>query len=216
MPTTTSTILFTDAVESTSLRTELGETAADALFRDHERRLHGIVTDHHGTVVKTAGDGIMAAFDASTDAVLAAIAVQQHVAGGSPVLQVRIGLGVGDVSWEDGDCYGLPVVVAARLQSAAAPGQIVASALVHQLAGDRSGAQFRALDPLPVRGLAEPIEAYEVDWKPIERTSPAEPFAVALPSALAVASSAPFVGRRGEWATLLGRVWQGFVLDRLA
>ena len=203
MPTTTSTILFTDAVESTSLRTELGETAADALFRDHERRLHRIVTDHHGTVVKTAGDGIMAAFDASTDAVLAAIAVQQHVAGGSPVLQVRIGLGVGDVSWEDGDCYGLPVVVAARLQSAAAPGQIVASALVHQLAGDRSGAQFRALDPLPVRGLAEPIEAYEVDWKPIERTSPAEPFAVALPSALAVASSAPFVGRSGEWATLL-------------
>ena len=128
MPTTPSTILFTDAVESTSLRTELGETAADALFRDHERRLHGIVTDHHGTVVKTAGDGIMAAFDASTDAVLAAIAVQQHVAGGSPVLQVRNGLGVGDVSWEDGDCYGLPVVVAARLQSAAAPGQIVASA----------------------------------------------------------------------------------------
>ena len=63
MPTTTSTILFTDAVESTSLRTELGETAADELFRDHERRLQGIVTDHRGTVVKTAGDGIMAAFD---------------------------------------------------------------------------------------------------------------------------------------------------------
>ena len=80
MPTTTSTILFTDAVESTSLRTELGETAADELFRDHERRLQEIVTDHRGTVVKTAGDGIMAAFEASTDAVLAAIAVQQCVA----------------------------------------------------------------------------------------------------------------------------------------
>ncbi len=84
MPTSTSTILFTDAVESTSLRTELGETAADELFRDHEHRLQEIVTGHRGTFVKAAGDGIMAAFDSSTDAVLAAIAVQQCVAAGVP------------------------------------------------------------------------------------------------------------------------------------
>ncbi len=68
---------------------------------------------------------------------------------------------------------------------------------------DRSGARFRALDPLPLKGLAEPIEAYEVEWSPIELTSPDGPFAVALPSALAVESSAPFVGRSGEWETLL-------------
>jgi len=88
MPTTTSTILFTDAVGSTELRADLGEAAADTLFRGHERALQDVVNSHGGKVVKTAGDGVMAAFDSSTDAVQAVVAGGRNAAtlsSGSPV-----------------------------------------------------------------------------------------------------------------------------------
>ena len=202
MPTTTSTILFTDAVESTVLRTELGETAADRLFREHEHALHGVVTSHRGSVVKTAGDGIMASFESATDAVQAAVAVQQCVTRDFPALRVRVGLGVGDVSWEDGDCFGLPVVLAARLQSEAEPGQILVSSLVRMLAGDRAGVQFRSIDRLSLKGLPEPVDAFEVEWTPVSEEAGADAFQVPLPSALAVATPLPFVGRDREWSVV--------------
>ena len=51
----------------------------------------------------------------------------------------RIGIAAGDVTWEDDDCSGLPVVVAARLQDEAGDGEILVSHVVRLLAGDRLG-----------------------------------------------------------------------------
>ena len=121
--TATATIVFTDVVGSTQVRSHLGEIEADRLFREHERTLTEVVTTHQGRVVKAAGDGIMATFDAASDAVAAAVSMQRRVSqpalhhGGGADLQLRIGIAAGDVSWEDGDCFGLPVVIAARLEA---------------------------------------------------------------------------------------------------
>ena len=88
--------------------------------------------------MKGAGDGILAAFDSASDGVAAAVAMQQVVHGiglrRRLDLVIRVGISVGDVSWEDGDCFGLPVVEAARLEAAAAPGQVLCVALVQMLA----------------------------------------------------------------------------------
>ena len=60
------------------------------------------------------GDGILAAFDSASDGVAAAVAMQQAVyelgRRSRLRLAIRVGLSAGDVSWDDGDCFGLPVV----------------------------------------------------------------------------------------------------------
>lgn len=59
----TATVLFTDLVGSTELRSRLGERDADELRRSHDRLLIAAVTAHGGQVVKGVGDGIMATVD---------------------------------------------------------------------------------------------------------------------------------------------------------
>jgi len=200
MATSTATILFTDVEGSTELRAGLGEAVADRVFLDHERRLTATVERHRGRVLKTAGDGIMAAFESASDAVAAAVDMQRAVSRSADDILMRVGIASGDVSWEDGDCFGLPVVTAARLEAVAAGGQIVVSHIVRWLAGDRSGATFEALGPVTLKGLPEPIEAFAVAWDPgpVDDTTEALP----LPSALAAPSHFAFVGRQAEWRVL--------------
>jgi DNA-binding CsgD family transcriptional regulator/tetratricopeptide (TPR) repeat protein len=207
MSTSTTSIVFTDIVGSTALRARIGEEVADRLFRDHERSLGQVVAAGSGRVVKTGGDGLMAAFDSATDAVLAAVAIQQRIAQSFPELSIRVGIATGDVSWEDDDCFGMPVVTAARLQAKANGGQIIASALVCLLAGERSGATFRALGSFELSGLNAPVEAFEIDWSPIAEALPNDGFAPRLPGALAVEPAFGFVGRETEWSELAA-AWQ--------
>jgi DNA-binding CsgD family transcriptional regulator/tetratricopeptide (TPR) repeat protein len=150
----------------------------------------------------------MATFDAASDAVTAAVAVQRMVSGtrragaDAADLQVRIGVAAGDVSWEDGDCFGLPVVVAARLEDEAEGGQILVSHVVRWLAGDRAGASFVHLGHRELRGIDEALEVFEVAWEPVAEPPAEEETSVDLPSALAMPSTIQFVGRSQEWAEL--------------
>ena len=96
----------------------------------------------------------MATFGAASDAVGAAVALQGAVAVASPDLAVRVGIASGDVAWEDGDCFGLPVVTAARLQAEAEGGQILVSDIVRLLAGDRAGDRFEPAGSLALERTA--------------------------------------------------------------
>lgn len=198
--TATATILFSDMVDSAAHRSRLGELAADHLFRAHEQLLADTVTAHRGRVVKTAGDGVMAAFDAASDAIAAAAALQQRVTASTPDLRIRIGVAAGDVSWEDGDCFGLPVVTAARLESAAEAGQILATAVVRLMASDRAGDRYVPLGAVELKGLPAPVDIYEVSWElpSVHTASPQW----RLPAALAAQPGIDFVGRSHELASL--------------
>ena len=152
----TLTIVFTDLAESTALRARLGERSADVVRREHDHALAEVVARHHGRVVKATGDGILAAFDSASDAVAASAAMQQAIywLGRSRGLElaIRVGLSAGDVSWEDGDCFGLPVIEAARLEEAADPGQILCAEIVRVLARGRADVEFRAVGGAVVEG----------------------------------------------------------------
>ena len=92
-------------------------------------------------MVKSTGDGLMAVFDATSDAISAAVAAHQatelHNRHASDLehLVLRIGVSAGDVHFVAHDCHGTPVVEAARLESAADPGTIFVSGLARALAG---------------------------------------------------------------------------------
>jgi class 3 adenylate cyclase/SAM-dependent methyltransferase len=168
---TTATILFTDLVGSTALSARLGATRAGQMIQDHFALVGRTVEDHSGDVVKTLGDGVMACFGGVTDAVECAIALQQGVdvtSRGQPDgLALRVGISVGEVTVEDNDYFGSPVVEAARLCAAARARQVLASGLIRQLAGSRCAHAFRTLGPLDLKGLPEPVAVDEVAWAPL-------------------------------------------------
>ena len=71
------TFMFTDLRSSTALYQERGDAPAFALVRDHFEVLHGQVADHHGAVVKTIGDSVMAVFCEPADAVAAGLDIHK-------------------------------------------------------------------------------------------------------------------------------------------
>jgi len=153
--------------------------------------------------VKNLGDGIMATFVGASDAVGAAVAIQQaivrHNRSGAVGLEVRIGISAGDVVFEGNDCFGTPVIEAARLCGAAAGGQILASEMVRWLA--RSGEEtFTPIGSLELKGLPEPVPAVQVDWEPLPES------AVPLPAFLTDMGRI-FVGRDDELERL-GQFWK--------
>ncbi len=192
----TVTIVFTDLVQSTSLRQTLGDDRADEIRREHDRIVRQVTAEHGGTEVKALGDGFMLAFGAAAEGVGAAVAMQQAVDRFSrreptPVL-IRVGVSSGDVVWEDGDCFGTPVIEASRLCDTAAGKQILVSDVVRLLAGSRGGHRFNTIGPLELKGLTEPIGTSEVAWEPVVEA------AMPLPSALTTTVQGRFVGRTAE------------------
>ncbi len=166
----TATVLFTDVVGSTESRGRLGEEAAEQLRRRHDRLLTEAVEANNGRVVKGLGDGIMATFGGAVNAVAAAVAIQQGIdrlnrTGKAPVsLGVRVGLSAGDVTFEDEDVHGMPVIEAARLCAVAGGGEIVVSEVVRLLAGltEDNVAHRGALE---LKGLQNPVSACEIRWE---------------------------------------------------
>jgi class 3 adenylate cyclase len=192
-------VLFTDTVASTALRTEFGEEAGDDLRRAHDRLVDEATTAHGGSVVKGLGDGAMAVFGGASEAVEAAVAVQQGAERlrrqeGTPApLQLRIGVSVGEVAWENGDCFGTPVIEASRLCASAAEGQILGSDLVRVLTVGRLGSLFTPVGALNLKGLARPLDTVEVFWR-----RQAEETIAPLPKALEGGGRLPLAGRVPE------------------
>jgi len=206
----TAIVLFTDLVGSTELRSRLGEDAADRLREQHDALVTGAIEANRGTVVKNLGDGIMATFAGAADAVDAAVAIQQaidrHNRSSPTPIEVRIGISAGDVVFEKDDCFGTPVIEAARLCAAARGGQILASEIVRWMA--RSGENtFTPLGSLDLKGLAEPVPTVEVGWEPHVQSS------VPLPTFLTDIGRI-FVGRDGE-LDRLGQLWKEVAAGQL-
>jgi predicted ATPase/DNA-binding SARP family transcriptional activator len=165
----TAAVLCTDLVDSTALLTRLGEADFDAFRRRHFALLRADLAAHGGQEIKTLGEGILAVFTSAADALSCAVALQQSVDRPTTPrrygVAIGIGLAVGEVSWEDGDLFGTPVVQAARLAGAARGGQILTTELVRALAGGRARAQCVDLGPMRLKGLPEPVGVCEVRWE---------------------------------------------------
>ncbi len=163
----TLTILFSDVVRSTELLARLGDREAERVRAAHYDDMREQVDRFAGTVIKTLGDGLMATFDAARNAIDCAVGMQmesQHQGPGDSPLSIRVGVSTGDVALCDGDCHGLGVVQASRLCAVAGSGQILISASTHQVSGGPEGA--RTVGPLELKGIPNPVEAWEVPWTP--------------------------------------------------
>ena len=129
-------LLFTDLKGSTAMYGRIGDASAYGLVREHFAAITTTVRDHNGTIVKTIGDAVMAAFPDPKDAIRAALAVQRSVSNvrhedGKTDLILKVGAHVGPciaVTLNDRlDYFGSTVNMAARLQGESEGGDVVLS-----------------------------------------------------------------------------------------
>jgi adenylate cyclase len=161
-------IFFSDIEGSTELNERLGDKEWVRLLARHDAAVRSAITRHDGQVVKTQGDGFMAAFGSPEQAVRSAIAVQRAFESGrrdgrAPVL-VRIGIHHGDVVHRDNDIFGRNVAQAARVAALAEGGEILVSQAV---ADSVAGCEDIALsEPREVRlkGLTGEHQVTAVEW----------------------------------------------------
>jgi class 3 adenylate cyclase/ATP/maltotriose-dependent transcriptional regulator MalT len=193
-------VLFCDLVDSTVALASAGEEQFAVIRRSLERVVERAVGRQRGRIVKGLGDGAMAEFDTPSQALLAAVEIQFGVGSSAANIAMRIGISMGEVTLDEGDLFGIPVVEAARLCAAARPGQILTTATVAALAR-HNAAPLTPLGPLELKGLPEPIDTFEVDWSKVEPPAAA---GSELPAALRSLPAFAFVARPDEWNELAG------------
>lgn len=186
------TFLFTDVEGSTRLWAADAEATARSLER-HDRIIRDAITSRGGYVFGWAGDHFRGAFSDPSTAVAAAMAAQAELAAcpwtDGPPLRVRMGLHRGRATQRDGDYFGPVPNTAARLEAAAAGGQILLSSAVAELVD----VEMLALGRHRLRDVPEPVDIFQVglDWfRPLRVIDPSL-------STLPVPGT-PLLGRQAE------------------
>ncbi len=150
------------------------------------------ITEHHGRIVKTTGDGMLVEFASVAEAVQSAVEIQEALARRNACVTAdrqilyRIGINLGEIIIEGGDIYGNGVNVAARLEELAEPGSICVSAIVYEQIERILNLRYEDLGEQQVKNIAKPIHGYSV--RPGTREMPASQ---AAPSPAASPDSAP-------------------------
>jgi class 3 adenylate cyclase/tetratricopeptide (TPR) repeat protein len=193
----TVTVLFCDLAGSTALGESVDPERLRALLATYFERMKGIVEYHGGGVEKFIGDAVMATFGVPSvheDDALRAVraAVQMRDAFPQLGLEGRIGVMTGEVvtGTEERLATGDAVNVAARLEQAAAPGEVLIGEST--LALVREAVETEPVDLLVLKGKAEPVAAHRL----LQVTEAPERL-----------HDTPFVGREQE-VRLLGEAWQ--------
>jgi class 3 adenylate cyclase/tetratricopeptide (TPR) repeat protein len=204
----TVTVLFTDLVGSTQLESGVGPVRADELRAEHFAILRKAITAADGArEVKNTGDGVMVVFPSASGATECAVAMQQAFEirnrGASEHLVIRVGVSMGDATHEGDDYFGMPVIEAARLCDKAPSAGILIPEQVRIMAGGRGNSDFKSVGGLDLKGIPDPVEAYEVAWEPV---GAAEVTGLPLPGRLMGVPPLGYTGREQE-IDLLDKHW---------
>jgi predicted ATPase/class 3 adenylate cyclase len=168
LPSGTVTFLFTDLEGSTRLWEQHPEAMKQALAR-HDDLLTAAVDAHHGSVVKSTGDGLYAVFETADAGIAAAVAGQQALLAESwgPIgaIRVRMGLHAGVAEQRGDDYFGPALNRAARLMGVAHGGQVVCSQATADLVRDSLAAPLDLVElgRHRLRDLSRPEVVFQVN-----------------------------------------------------
>jgi class 3 adenylate cyclase len=177
------TVLFADLKDSTELIKDLDPEAAQQLLDPALHRMVDAVHRFEGTVNQVLGDGIMALFgapiaheDHALRSCYAALAMQTTMREYAEevrrihglALHLRVGLNAGEVVVRaigndlhmDYSAVGQTVHLAARMEQLAAPERILLTAATLRLV--EGLVRVNVLGPVPIKGLPEPVEVFEL------------------------------------------------------
>ena len=167
-PTRLLAVMAADVVDYTRL-TEAAELETHVRLRAlRVGIIDPCVVSYRGQIIKNTGDGFLATFDSSVDALRCAVEIQREIprreVSTPPDLKIRfrIGLNVGEVITEKEDIYGTSVNVAARLEQFSPPGGIIISDALHAIARSSMDVPIEDLGELELKNLSRPVHAYSL------------------------------------------------------
>ena len=155
-----SAIMFTDIVGYTALMGNDEQTAFEYLKKNRDLQ-RPVIEQYNGRWIKELGDGIMASFITVSDAVAAAIKIQES-SKALKDFQLRIGIHQGEVVFEEGDVFGDAVNIASRIQSFAEPGCIYISETVRNNISNKKDIHTKFIKEQTLKNVKEPVRIYEV------------------------------------------------------
>src|SRR5713101_2422555 len=154
------------------------EEATLRTLSSHRKLIDGLIQQHRGRFVNSAGDSVVAEFASVVDAVQCAVVIQGTLKAENATrqperrMEFRIGVNLGDVMVEGEQIYGDGVNVAARLESLAEPGGIFVSGTVREHLGNRLALSYEDLGEQSVKNIAKPVRVFRVLMEPGEAATP--------------------------------------------
>ena len=151
-------IMFTDIVGYTALMGN-DEQKAFAILNKNRALQKPIIEQFNGRWIKELGDGVMASFNTVSDAVNAAIKIQE-ACNAAKDFQLSIGIHQGEIIFEDNDIYGDAVNIASRIQSLGVPGSVLFSKKITDEIRNKAEFQITSLGSFEFKNVEEPIEVF--------------------------------------------------------
>ncbi len=152
------------------------------------------VSEHHGRVVDTTGDSVLAVFESIVEAVQCAVNVQAELATRNSALaesrrmDFRVGINLGDViEQDDGTIYGDGVNIAARLEGLALPGGINVSGTVLEHVENKLPIAFEFTGEQKVKNIAKAVRVFRVATESTPGPSSSADRPLALPDKPSIA-----------------------------
>lgn len=201
-PTETLTFLYTDIQGSTRLWQQHPDAMSEVIAR-HDALLKEVVETHGGTVFRTMGDAVCAAFPTALDALAAARdgqrAIQAEPWRDDIELRVRMAMHTGAAELRDGDYVGHTLNRVARLVAAGHGGQVLLSDVTQALLLDSmpSDVRLRDLGEHRVKDLERMEHIYQVEAPDVPANFPPLRTLDSVPTNLPVQPT-PFIGREAE------------------
>ncbi|MBI3298040.1 MAG: RDD family protein [Elusimicrobia bacterium] len=200
------TILLTDIKGFTDKTSHKSRAAIQELLDEHRDIVLPVLEKGGGKLVKTIGDAFLMTFESPTDAVLAGIAVQEGLRqrnegkAEADRIEVRIAINAGEVNLAEGDIFGEPVNITARIEGMAEAGEVTFTEAVY-LAMNKNEVPSSEVGLWQLKGIPEKIRVYKVRREtPIgsgQMPPPKAPAREAGPKAVPALAEAPVPAAAG-------------------
>ena len=144
-------------------------------LKSHRRELVDCgISEHHGRIVKTTGDGMLVEFASVVDAVACAVKIQRSMVGRNAGIAAerqivfRMGINVGDIIIDGDDIFGDGVNIAARLETLCEPGGVCISRAANDQIRDKLSMAFADLGEQAVKNISRAVGVFGLTAKDIE------------------------------------------------
>jgi len=154
----TSTILFTDVVDSTVLAREAGDVSWKRTVAMHDDIVRSVLAGFGGREVETAGDSFLVLFDSVEGAIRCGLALIEAL--DAIQIPIRVGIHSGEVAMRDDHVHGLAVHAAARIVAKAGGGEVLVSDTARDLVEGATGLTFESSGLYRLKGLEREYELF--------------------------------------------------------
>jgi TolB-like protein/class 3 adenylate cyclase len=153
-------VMFTDIVGYTALM-QRDEAEAKAVRARHGGVLESSIAGHGGRLLQSFGDGTLSVFPSAVEAVACAVEIQRDLQT-YPKIPVRIGIHLGDITYDDKGVYGDAVNVASRLESIGTAGSVMVSGKVAEELENHTRFATVPLGEVRLKNVQRPVVLHAV------------------------------------------------------